>query len=501
MVAHTTFPRRLFLVILLCVTIIVLVAGYGFRFMNGQEDTLSLGQDICDHLVVMENHKQALSHWAAKGVRNAVLVNLDAHDDIGRISPEKMDQIGGILARVADDGTNKLSRDLGTLVGDADFIYAAAKFGIVREVYWVVPFFFQQTPDIKGRLINMLGEFGFSLQDIGTFTMRGDRFSGEIDGISLHLCDLDSLPEFQEPVLLSIDVDFIPVMAANTGERLIDAVRGIVNGLARKEFQVGDVSIAYSSDGAYVSTCHRWVGDLIVDLLGHPIISLRSQLPGHYEFLQRAERLRAMGRHGDLLDLLTPFLDEDFITAPALMYAAFACSGSGAVDQAFEYAEAACEKDRNYCTGLPEIGSEMLYTEGIEAAERFFVEGYRRNPDMARGQFKLALAMKKAGRYDDALHYFNMFRKLYGTFPVDFYIAETQLLNGNDSAALGYFNSARQQLLIDAHAWSAFGDERVVRRAIDFYERKGYENYAGEMQLSLALKEKNYPGHPDMMRQ
>jgi len=73
-----------------------------------------VGVDPIDHIFLMENHDRAYHLWRGAGLRQRILVHVDAHHDMSWI-----------------DDCRSLSI--------ANFICPALKENIVREVCWVVP--------------------------------------------------------------------------------------------------------------------------------------------------------------------------------------------------------------------------------------------------------------------------------------------------------------------------------------------------------------------------
>ena len=302
---------------------------------------------------------------------------------------------------------------------------------------------------------------------------------------------VDSLPALNEPVLLSIDVDFFPPSVSDYNYKISKSARNTVNAIFNKGYTISDTVVAYSVNGGFLNTTHRWVGDLTVDLLRHPEMRAQSELPEQYLVLQRADLLLSMNRHGDLLDYLLPYLKKDEKNPAIIMYAAKAYNALGKIDKSFVYAEKACLSDNNYCYGLLEIGSNVLYARGLDSAERFFTRGYEMRPEMDYSQFRFALKLKQSGRYNDAIKYFKIFRDFYGSFPVDFYIAETYLLKGDEISALKYFDSARTELSLNPKALTSFGDLSIIKKAVKFYEKNGFNNFAEELSNIMALNPAN----------
>ena len=87
--------------------------------MNNSDPMLTAGMVAPDRVFLCENHDEAYTVWRDLGVRNRILVHIDAHHDMYGQWP-------------AADG----SRPQITI---ANYIYPAVEEGAVREVVWVVP--------------------------------------------------------------------------------------------------------------------------------------------------------------------------------------------------------------------------------------------------------------------------------------------------------------------------------------------------------------------------
>ncbi|HEY6837432.1 MAG TPA: hypothetical protein VI389_01685 [Geobacteraceae bacterium] len=436
-----------------------------------------LGKESLAEVAIVEDHRVALEHWAERGIRNAVLVNMDAHDDMRRVPPEEMAHL-----RAVYEGRERqyCSTDGRVPVTNGNFIHAAAKLGIVSKVIWVVPPAYDLFSDQGERFATLLKMYGFPNEDIRSFTRKGRRFVGEADGIPLVVCDSEDLPEVREPLLLSVDVDYFPA-ASGEDLQIADAVKQAVGALFARGYAVRDTVVAYSVNGGFLDVSRRWVGDLVVDSLRIPGLIFQSELPGRYALLQRADLLLRAGRYGELLDVLSPFVTEENAEPSLLVYAAFAHEGRGEMERSFRAAERACRTDASYCYGLPQLGTLVLDEKGLAEAQRFFVRGYELSPGMDAGQFRLAMALKEAGRLDDAITYFRIFRDCYGPFPVDFYLAETYLLKGDEASALGCYDRGRKELARNPQAIVGFGDVQTIESAAVFYERKGLVAHAASL--------------------
>ncbi len=431
---------------------------------------------------VLEDHNDALQRWIEKDVRNSILVNIDAHDDIERIRPEDIEKLRAAyqqrnLSGGAKTGTAQF-RDFP--VTNANFIYAAAKLGIVSKVCWIVPRTYDLFSDSGDRLRSLLARYTFSREDINTFRPEGGCFRGSVDGIPFLICGPDRLPDFGEPVLLTVDVDFFPEAVSSYRYKLADSVKGTFKALFRKGYEIRDATVAYSVDGGFLPTYRRWVGDLAVDDLRRPAELSRNELLERYSILQRADLLVFMKRYEDLLNYLVPVMNER--DDPSLLtYAAKASFELGWIGKAFDFAEGACLAQKNYCYGLPELGNAVLDKYGLRAAERFFRRGYELNPRMDQGQFEFGVALKKAGKYDEAIESFQVFRSIYGPYPVDFFLAEAYLKKRDKVSAQRYYDSGRAAMMTLPNAVAGLRDANAIKRAAQFDDNKGRADYSTEL--------------------
>lgn len=441
------------------------------------------GEQILD-VRIIEDHRDALRHWQEKGIRNAVLVNVDAHDDLKRIPAA---DIEGLRKAMQSPAGRQAGEGLAA-VGNNNFIYAAAKLGIVKKVVWVLPATYAIYGDSGARLVSLLKMYGFHDEDIVTFEYTDHHFSGTVDGLPVIICDPATLPDLNDPVLFSVDVDFFPAMIDDTSFIITKTVTDTLRAIFRKQYEVRDTVVAYSVNGGFLSVSYRWVGNLVIDLLRDPALLEEEKLPTRYLFLQRADMLLLMKRYDELLYHLSPYIDQENIDPSVYIYAAQAYQGLGDRGNSFHWAEKACLAEKSYCYGLPELGVYLLDQYGVESAEMFFTRGYGLCPDMDHGQFRFAMALKEAGKLDEAIRYFKIFRDCYGAFPVDFYIAETYLRKGDEASALVFYDSGRSAIRHDPSLLSGFGDFQILKSAAAFYEAKGFSSQAGELRQLLSRR-------------
>jgi len=461
----------------LCLCCITIILGLSIGGETGQYQVL--GSEMITNIQVMEDHRDALTRWREIGVKDALLVNIDAHDDLREFPPDKLAELKSEPLPVNGRESKAAGyEEKHSAVSNSNFIQAAASLGIVKKVIWVVPDTFELFTDSGQRLAEFLRKNGFSARDIGTFRRKNQSFTGSSDGVPLIICDIGNLPDLNEPILLTIDVDYFPAMIKAKRPEITEALKNTFKALYKKEYKIRDASVAYSVNGGFLDCRYRWVGDLVIDTLRIPGLLSQKSLPCRYDYLQSVDLLLLLKHHKELLHEISKFQAKGGSAPDVFLYAATAFQGLGETEKAFLYAENACLSDSRYCYGLAELGTSMLDKGDIAAAERFFLRGYELSPKMDLGQFRLAMALKGSGRLDEAIRYFKVFRNRYGPFPIDFYIAETFLLKGDSSSALQYYNSGRSEIVRNPSVMDRFGDFSVIEKGAAFYEQLGFTQYA-----------------------
>jgi tetratricopeptide (TPR) repeat protein len=190
----------------------------------------------------MENHDQAYNFWRDAGVKNQILVHIDAHHDMWWM----------------DDNSS---------ITIANFICLALKEDLVAEVYWVVPDATWQSSRsrhaVRRHLKEILKKYPIKLP----FVETGARISASILGKPLTVCSLSELPMFDRSVLLDIDTDYLVIPRVTYGrcdehaevpwcwpEELVERLR-----LLRLSFDI--VTVAYSVEGGYTPLEWKILGE------------------------------------------------------------------------------------------------------------------------------------------------------------------------------------------------------------------------------------------------
>jgi tetratricopeptide (TPR) repeat protein len=462
---------------------------------GGKPSLPVLGQDAVANPLIVEDHSQALAHWAEQGVRGAILMNIDAHDDIRWIPDKKIDELRELRRR----GDWQRIRRADTFAASGlynlgNWIYAGARLGVFREIFWVVPFRYFVEGAAEEPLRRFLASCGFSAEEIGSFSLRGRRFHGTFRGIPLTVCGLESLPVITEPLLLSIDTDFFRTYSAQYRAAFLPALHAAFGVLSSMNYRIQDAIVAYSINGDFLHPHHRWVGDTIAQILRKP--GLLAEPPSEpLLLLQKVENAYRANNPAETLALADPYLALHPL--PSLMlYKAFAHMQGGDSEKAYETAMAGCKADRLYCSGAVYIGAYYASKGEYRRAERFFRGGFSLNPEMNYGRFQYANCLRKLGKLREAIGYYAKDEQLNGPFMNHFMIVETFLMLGDHKAATAALKIALRGLDNDPYAEVVNATvAHAVYAAIEFCDRSKFKEMAATLRNNPAIVRmfRNYP--------
>ena len=192
---------------------------------------------------LMENHDEAYSVWRDAGVRNKILVHVDAHHDMWWISENSSITI-------------------------ANFICPAMREEIVREVFWVVPDRTWELSRSRKAVFQHLREITKRYPNSkNAVRMDSKRLSAAVLGRPVTICSIDELPAIDEDVLLDIDVDYLTIPFVSHGRSDKHGAlpwrwpEELLSQLAERGIQTDLATIAYSVEGGYTPLKWKYLGD------------------------------------------------------------------------------------------------------------------------------------------------------------------------------------------------------------------------------------------------
>ena len=195
----------------------------------------------------MENHDNAYHVWKESGVKQRILVHIDAHHDMWFIRE-------------------------GHYINIANYICRAIEDKIVSEIFWVVP---DKTWDSKKNIKPILQYLSKITKTYPgkavPINIQLDYISTSVYGKSLTVCTLNNLPSLNKYVLLDIDVDYLVIpQVAPYGKS--DTYVGLpwcwpnelIKKLDSQNIKTDLITIAYSVEGGYTPLKWKYLGDEVL---------------------------------------------------------------------------------------------------------------------------------------------------------------------------------------------------------------------------------------------
>jgi len=244
---------------------------------------------------LFENHSSSLVAWRRADVRDRVVVHLDGHPDLDWLPPETVARI----AAASPDELRTLELHPYALDGDTlrrfaiwNFVYPAARLGIVRRMVWVVPDGTLHDPWEAWRLTREILTDkldGVGLDEASGFRLQGRAIEGEVLGVPLTIVELRDLPAIEETVLLDIDLDYFTTRSAVSQEVVEVPWIGpeeVVAGLRAKGIRTDLATISYSTLGGFLPPENRWIGKALLGRLRDPATAVIAREALHREAVE-----------------------------------------------------------------------------------------------------------------------------------------------------------------------------------------------------------------------
>ncbi len=408
-----------------------------------------VGVEPIQRVVMMEDHDKAYHAWRESGIRDRIVVHVDAHMDFGWVperDPAELLQLRSLRELEQHSRTASfwnLSRNSSrALIHIGNYLNPALREGILESFYWVVPDEFVRSPQQRARLQDMVETLHNQRPHVvGAIQWAGRSLSATIYGKPMVICAASDLPQFDEMVLLDIDTDYLIVDSITGAYPLIDPAKvtpwiwpdELILKLKERRLRTDFVTIAYSVEGGYTPLGYKYLGDDLADRLRDP------NLAGSEDRLSRLKRQGALrqaeGRHTEARRAYEEALAEN-PNDPSVHYQIARLS----YDQhneanAYRSYQRAIALDPTYMTSHGNFGPVYQGLGRLEEAEAEYRRMLTFEPHHAEAYGGLGDLRSYQGRWDEAIQYY---RRALAVKPQD----------GHTRLGLGYAHVKRRD-------WSA----------------------------------------------
>lgn len=307
-----------------------------------------LGAEPIDAVIVKE--ESPLSGWMRKGYRGITVIHVDANDALGPV-PE------GNLKAVPFDGDNYLS--------------AAVRLGIVKEIYWVMPYPFFEEPGGGARARRFLLDSGVARDwdEASGLAMVGGCLKGPLGGTQVTICAPDTMPFIREPVVLDMDVDFFHAFAESRGISALEGFGKFMDAMFARDYRVLEADIRAGGKG---SPAELYAGSEVEEVLADPLIMRKEMPPPLWIARDTGESLLSEQKFSEAYGLLKDSIEELGPDRGLRALLGEAALRTGRHDEALTLAGDLCREDTRYCALLVYLGGIANEIGLDEEADAFF---------------------------------------------------------------------------------------------------------------------------------
>lgn len=393
-----------------------------------------------EQVTLVENHSDVLVPWIQTEIRNAVVVNVDAHDDCIPVTSEQMEKLKKLhtlkdtaAIRRANGATDSC------LYNISNYITAAYELGIAKSVIWAVP--------LPGYL------------------------SKKYSHIPFRTCLIDSLTslKIKDPVILTVDADCIDHFARLRCINLVEAMKRVASTLRESPWDIRHVSVSYSEMGGYLPITLRWIGNALKEALEGVDISESSR---PWTTLVKVEEWRRSLLPKEIVRQIRSIEMEHSENPWLQVYLAEALFRADSIDAAYDAGVKAMQIDSGCCRILPDLAYQLASLGRFDDAERYVNAAPHAINSAA--EFALAQGMEQAGQIAKAIGHYNRMNSQESNYSVDLLIGYGYERLGDTTNARQYYLHAVSLLEKPVSEMPGFTDVTLaVNAAAQFFRSSG----------------------------
>ncbi len=351
-----------------------------------ERDYPVLGKTPVKSLSEHEVKAGALLNWAKAGLDDVTLVSINASSGLGRLETGALKEIKGLSAGGEWNELGTVLSGRGGLINADNYISAALALGLVKKVYWVLPYrLFADIVVAEGKIKDFLKSSGSGLTDAEIDWMKMDSgcLKGAVRGRELYVCGFSTLHLIAAPVVLDLGVDFFPAMAFEYGVNKLGAMKTLFDALSLRQLRVMRADVTYGIQEGCTRPIHRYIGEEAAEALRNPAALAAKTPPEMWAARDMAENMFSGGEGTLVLKYLEDPMKK-FPRDPALpMLQAAALVRTGKGKAALDNTVKLCAARKDYCEGLVYLaylagarGDDKLKAAFLAKADELMPKGH-----------------------------------------------------------------------------------------------------------------------------
>jgi tetratricopeptide (TPR) repeat protein len=303
--------------------------------------------------------------WHSKGFRNRTLIHISPYDGL-EIIPE--DRFKAIKDSLEGIGSTAAVRET---ITSRNYLNAALRFGILKEIFWVIPFDHLDYIDAEARVKQFLSRKSsyFDKNDIDAMAFTKGCVSGRLSGVKTHICSTSTLPRVNDSVIFTINDSFFSVMAASKKRNILGVIKLFFDDISSKKLKTDSLSIIQLHDEM---ARRGYIYEEIREMFSNPDTAGKSLPPELWRLRDQADNMLNGGGIIEALALLKKrgheYPDDRYL----ILMKATAELLLGMNNDGMRTIGMRCPEEKMFCRGLVDVGV-ILKNQGknSEAADIF----------------------------------------------------------------------------------------------------------------------------------
>ncbi|MBI5103363.1 MAG: hypothetical protein HZB33_16250 [Nitrospirae bacterium] len=335
-----------------------------------------------------ENYNEVLRSWGKKRFKNRTILHVSPYSGLAPVPDDRLRRLKEGIGAAGPSALSEIE------VTGHDYLFAAARMGMVKKIYWVIPFSYVDYIDAEARVKQYLNDSVsyFKPEDIDSMRFSDGCVTGELSGIETHICGPSTLPSFDVPVLATVNTGFFPVFASEKKKNILGVMKLFLDSLAFRRIGADSLHIVSQAEELAL---RGYIHEEISEMLRNPDTTGGAEPPELWRLRDAADNLLAGGGAREVLALLKarggeypedPYLLLMRTTVELLL---------GMTSEGLEVIEKKCQTEKLFCKGLVDAGV-LLKNQGKKSeAAIIFAKALKLNGGDKRARLELD-KMKKS---------------------------------------------------------------------------------------------------------
>lgn len=369
------------------------------------EPAAVLGVQPLARVIPCTESLQVFADLAERGRRDAVVIHVSVNSNLGPLTDDGTAKLRALVKeRQWDALRTAAASGGGAPLRNGNYLTAAARTGMVKEVFWVLPSKMLEFSDAQQRVQLFLSadDAGFDRREIETMRFRDGCVTGRLSDVPVSICSTETLPAIAGPVVLDLDAGVFPLYASERRLNVLGGLKLFFEQLSQRRLSVTTAYVRQTLREGTLSALYLHLPGTLRTVLEDPS-TVRSAPPELWTMQDIAAALLAAGAPADAAGYLRGARRKYPADRQLQLLSAIASGLGPDAGGGRKRLRDLCAADRESCYALFFAGSRLKDAGRNADAARFLSEALRVRPDMTAAALLLADIRMSRKEYGKAL--------------------------------------------------------------------------------------------------